>query len=53
MAIENNGIPKSDLKSEDKEFENALNNIWRNGWLHAEESNYGVRYVFASEIHHW
>ena len=27
--------------------------IWRNGWLHAEMSQGGIRYVFATQIHRW
>ena len=34
-------------------MKNALENIWRNGWLHAEKSDNDVRYVFASKIHRW
>jgi hypothetical protein len=27
--------------------------VRRNGWLHAEQINYRVRYVFPSSIHRW
>lgn len=31
----------------------TLEMIWRNGWLHAKKTNYGVRYIFPSSIHCW
>ena len=31
----------------------TLQSIWRNGWLHAETSEVGVRYVFATQLHRW
>lgn len=52
-AVACDGIFKSSLKDEDEKFKNALENIWRNGWLHAEESDNGVRYIFASGVHRW
>ena len=52
-AIAYDGISESEFENENEEFNNALQNIWRNGWLHAEKSKSGVRYVFASEIHRW
>ena len=52
-AIMDDGISDSNYKNENKELRNALQNIWHNGWLHAEKSNNDVRYVFASNIHHW
>ena len=52
-AIADDGIPKSDFENETKGLKNALENIWRNGWLHAEKSDSDVRYIFASKIHRW
>ena len=52
-AIADDGIFKSDFKNENEELKNALENICRHGWLHAEESNNDVRYVFASKMHLW
>ena len=52
-AIAEDGIFKSDFENENEELQNALKNVWRNGWLHAEKSNDDVRYVFASKIHRW
>jgi len=52
-AITSNGIPKSALRHEDREFKQALDEAWRKGWLHAEKTRRGIRYVFASKIHHW
>jgi hypothetical protein len=50
-AIACDGISEPNFK--DDELKKALENIWRNGWLHAQESNNDVRYVFASTIHRW
>ena len=52
-AIAEDGIlSKSDFENEGEEFE-VLENIWRNGWLHAEKQKIGVRYVFPTQIHRW
>ena len=51
-AVACQGIFESDFENEE-ELKKTLHYIWRNGWLHAERSNHGVRYVFASNIHHW
>lgn len=53
MAIASNGIYESSFETKNKELKQALENIWRNGWLHAEKSNDDVCYVFASQIHRW
>jgi hypothetical protein len=50
-AIACNGIFESSF--ENKELKKALQNIWRNGWLHAEKSNNDVRYIFATQVHRW
>ena len=52
-AIACNGIFESSMRNENEELQNALRKIWRNGWLHAENTINDVRFVFASQIHHW
>ncbi|KAE8308379.1 hypothetical protein BDV41DRAFT_568247 [Aspergillus transmontanensis] len=52
-AVAHDGIYKAILWTESKEFKYALRDIWRNGWLHAVESNWDIRYIFASQIHRW
>jgi hypothetical protein len=52
-AIAEDGISGCDLMRENEEFQEAHDNIWRNGWLHAERSKPGYRYVFATQIHRW
>ena len=52
-AIAYNRISEFNFKNENKELKDALWNIWRNGWLHAEKSKHDVCYVFATEIHRW
>jgi len=52
-AIACDGIFESSFENENEEVKKALQNIWRNGWLHAEMSEYDVRYVFPSHIHRW
>lgn len=52
-AIACDGVSDSDFKNENGELRNALENIWHNGWLHAETSADGFHYVFASKIHRW
>ncbi|BAE55193.1 unnamed protein product [Aspergillus oryzae RIB40] len=51
MAIAHDGIYKASLRTGSKEFKYALRDIWRNGWLHAVESKWDIRYIFASQIH--
>ena len=52
-AIAEDGIlSQSDFENESEEFK-VLKNIWRNGWLHAEQQKVSVRYVFATQIHRW
>ena len=53
MAITCNEIFESSFKNENEESKKALENIWHNGWLHAEKSKYDVRYVFPTYIHRW
>jgi hypothetical protein len=53
MAIAGNGIYESSFKTKNEELKQALENIWRNGWLHPEKSNDDIHYVFASQIHRW
>ncbi|RAQ48713.1 hypothetical protein AFGD_010739 [Aspergillus flavus] len=52
-AIAHDGICKASLRTGSKEFKYALRDIWRNGWLHAVESKWDIRYIFASQIHRW
>jgi hypothetical protein len=52
-AIACDGIFESSFANGNEDLRNALQNIWRNGWLHAEMSGHRVRYVFASRIHRW
>ena len=52
-AIADDGIFESSFENENKELKEALQNVWRNGWLHAEESQFDIRYVFATQIHRW
>ncbi|KAB8271027.1 hypothetical protein BDV30DRAFT_250200 [Aspergillus minisclerotigenes] len=52
-AIAHDGIYKASLRTGSKELKYALRDIWRNGWLHAVESNWDIRYIFASQIHRW
>ena len=52
-AIACDGISEPNFMDENKELKETLEKIWRNGWLHAQESNNDVRYVFASTIHRW
>ncbi|KAE8331527.1 hypothetical protein BDV39DRAFT_189902 [Aspergillus sergii] len=52
-AIAHDGIYKASLRTESKEYKYTLRDIWRNGWLHAVESNWDIRYIFASQIHRW
>lgn len=51
-AIAEDGIVKRGVEKESEEFK-ALQDIWRNGWLHAAQSKIGVRYIFATQIHRW
>jgi hypothetical protein len=54
MAIASNGIYESSFETENEGLKQALENIWRSGWLHAEKSNDDdVCYTFASQIHRW
>jgi hypothetical protein len=52
-AIAYDGISGSDFEDKDEGSREALEKIWRNGWLHAEQLNNGTSYVFASKIHRW
>ena len=52
-TIADGEIVKSDFENEREELKNALEKIWRNGWLHAMKSNDDVRYIFASKDHRW
>ncbi|PYI09961.1 hypothetical protein BO78DRAFT_435397 [Aspergillus sclerotiicarbonarius CBS 121057] len=52
-AIACNGISESSLWTESEELKDALLNICRNGWLHAEETDDDTHYIFASQIHRW
>jgi hypothetical protein len=52
-AIAYDGIFESSFENGNEELRKTLQNIWRNGWLHAEKSEYDVRYVFPSHIHRW
>lgn len=52
-AIACDGIYKSKTETKNKRWKEALEKIWRNGWLHAEMSDNDIHYVFASQIHRW
>lgn len=47
MAVACNGIYESSFASKNEELKQALENIWRNGWLHAEKSYNDVHYVYC------
>jgi len=52
-AILYHGVLRSEAEKEDPEFQQALENICHNGWLHEEKSGQDSQYVFASPIHRW
>ena len=52
-AILYHGVVRSEAEKEDLGFQQALENICRNGWLHEEKSGQDSHYVFASSIHWW
>ena len=52
-AIAEDGIFVKPYVVKKREEHETLLYIWRNGWLHAEMSQGGIRYVFATQIHRW
>lgn len=52
-AVAENGIGSNSIFEYGSEEYKALQNIWSNGWLHAEKSQFGDRYVFATQVHRW
>jgi hypothetical protein len=52
-AIAEDGIVVQSSLGKKSEDHETLQSIWRNGWLHAEMSQGGIRYVFATQIHRW
>ncbi|KAL2832480.1 hypothetical protein BDW59DRAFT_169350 [Aspergillus cavernicola] len=53
VAIACDGIYKSSFENKSAELKEALENLWINGWLHAEKSDGDVHFVFPSQIHRW
>ncbi|PYI16382.1 hypothetical protein BO99DRAFT_435501 [Aspergillus violaceofuscus CBS 115571] len=52
-AIACNGTSRSSFPS-DSDDETALEDIWRNGWLHAEHPEGGdTYYMFPTQVHRW
>lgn len=50
-AIAQDGVSKDEVG---EEYHDALESIWRNGWLHAHGSNpEDTIYLFASPLHRW
>ncbi|KAB8260979.1 hypothetical protein BDV32DRAFT_137656 [Aspergillus pseudonomiae] len=52
-AIACDGVYQSSFENKSRESQEALERIWVNGWLHAETSGNGIRFVFASQLHRW
>ena len=53
VAIACDGIYQSRFENESAELKEALEGLWRDGWLHAERSDSDVHFVFASPVHRW
>jgi len=51
QAVAYDGLDLDDRKDTPEAWIKEI--IRRNGWLHAERSNYRVHYVFPSSIHRW
>lgn len=52
-AILCDGVFRSEAEKKDRGFQQALENICRNGWLHEEKSGWDSLYAFASQVHWW